>query len=69
MVIPKEQLIPSCYYFGEGRFVGGLGLWDGKVFHGFQYKFGQYLQTSAVYGMRGFDPLSLIEIPDETQSE
>ena len=63
--IPKKDLVPHRTYLGEGRFLGQVGYWDGEVFHGLQYKFGQVLNTSAKYGARGFSPLALMPTLDE----
>lgn len=60
--IPEEELEVGSYYAGVGRFSGGLGLWSGELFVGFQCKFGRYLDTSAVYGQSGFSPTKKIEI-------
>lgn len=60
-VIPEYELAKGAWYYGIGRFIGHLALWDGRVFHGFQNKFGQYLETTAVYGPEGFDPMQKID--------
>ena len=41
----REELIKGRWYSGLERFVGGIGLWTGEVFAGFQCKFGMYLET------------------------
>jgi hypothetical protein len=60
-VIDVRDLTVGCWYYGIGRFIGCMALWDGKVFHGFQNKFGQYLETTAVYGAAGFDPITKLD--------
>lgn len=52
----KEDLIRGRWYIGEGRFIGGIALWNGREFMGIQGKWGRYVQTWAVYGERGFSP-------------
>jgi hypothetical protein len=59
-VIPEDQLIIGEFYYGKGRFVKNIALWDGQMFHGFQCKFSQYMNTGAYYGERGFSPLKHI---------
>jgi hypothetical protein len=60
--IPLEELEQGYHYVGEGRFSGGLGLWNGELFIGFQCKFGRYLETSAIYGQAGFSPTKKVEV-------
>lgn len=54
--MPRDQLVVGKFYKGEGRFIGNIGLWDGEFFHGFSFKFGHYMNTTAEYGDRGFSP-------------
>lgn len=42
----KEDLLEGRWYAGLVRFVGGIALWTGTRFVGFQFKFGNYLETS-----------------------
>lgn len=42
----QEDLIKGRWYRGLNRFVGGIALWTGTQFVGFQLKFGRYLETA-----------------------
>lgn len=55
-----DQLEAGEFYEGVGRFRKGVGFWDGRVFHGYTLKFGQWLETTAEYGETGFTPLRKI---------
>lgn len=63
--IPCNDLIVGAHYFGVGRFINAVALWDGRYFHGLQYKWGQYSATMAEYGDSGFSPVVRMEIPEE----
>lgn len=52
----KSDLIRGRWYIGEGRFIGGIALWGGEFFTGYQLAFGEYLPTWADFGEKGFSP-------------
>lgn len=60
--IPVEQLEKGCWYMGEGRFLGSLGLWTGKRFTGMDFSCGFYCTADAEYGERGFSPYHKLEV-------
>ncbi len=61
-VIPKEELVVGEWYAGNGRFIGGLGMWNGFVFVGLTSSMGSQEASKALYGERGFDPVVLLKI-------
>jgi len=65
MTIKREDLVRGQHYFGHGRFLNALALWDGNEFHGFTFKWGHYDATTATYGDQGFTPIAPINIPEE----
>ena len=65
MTIKREDLVRGQHYFGRGRFINALALWDGEFFHGIVLKWGSYDLTGARYGDQGFTPIAPINIPEE----
>lgn len=61
-VIPLEELEVGAWYAGQGRFIGDLGLWTGKVFKGMDFSCGFWGDTEANYGENGFDPMLRVHI-------
>ena len=53
----KDELQIGKWYVGEGRFTGDIALWNGKVFIGLTLTMGDFGETRADYGIKGFSPI------------
>jgi hypothetical protein len=53
----QDELEIGKWYVGESRFTGDIALWNGMVFIGLTYSMGDFGESRANYGIKGFSPI------------
>lgn len=59
-MIPEDKLQPYAWYYGDGR-LGPIAKWNGNVFLGINYEWGQDTISTMTYGNKGFSPYHVID--------